>query len=253
MNTVIYLCSGHILKNIIKKSQVVDVDEKVRKAFVFCFALLQNCVDISVFNFILFDVYKLFNMKNMNESLYTSFYKLRKEVKTHSLQSMNVNDFTTDESKRIDENVNVIFSPKESVENIKKDSPYTKYFEELLMKYASHIASNSNSDINAKKNEYYCPNLFKLIENYLHLLPMWTGCLINKTLIKYEKIKIKTRLDNNCVENNFGHIKTKLFQRNLQMPSSMSAILYDRYKLKYLIDNVEPDGDKNLGLLLINF
>jgi hypothetical protein len=174
-------------------------------------------------------------------------------VATHSLQSMNVNDFTTDESKRIDENVNVIFSPKESVENIKKDSPYTKYFEELLMKYASQIASNSKSDINAKKNECYRPNLFKLIENYLHLLPMWTGCLINKTLIKYEKIKIKTRLDNNCVENNFGQIKTKLFQRNLQMPSSMSAILYDRYKLKYLIDNVEPDGDKNLGLLLINF
>jgi hypothetical protein len=177
-------------------------------------------------------------MNNMNESFYTSFYKLKKEVETHSLQSMYVNDFTTDESKRIDENVNVIFSPKESVENIKKDSPYTKYFEELLMKYASQIASN---------------NLFKLIENYLHLLPMWTGCLINKTLIKYEKIKIKTRLDNNCVENNFGQIKTKLFQRNLQMPSSMSAILYDRYKLKYLIDNVEPDGDKNLGLLLINF
>ena len=40
MNNVIYLSSEHILKNIIKKSKAVDVDEKVRKAFVFLLCIV---------------------------------------------------------------------------------------------------------------------------------------------------------------------------------------------------------------------
>jgi hypothetical protein len=245
-NTIIYLCSVHILKNIIKKAKSINVEEKVRKAFVFCFALLQNSINIENFDFILFHVFKLFNIENMNSLFFDSFNKLKIEVENHNLQKTNVNNSIFDETKELREKVNFVYPPQETVENLKKDSPFSKYYNELLCKYASHIKTTHVCSTD-KKNEYFSPDLFKIIKEYLHILPLWTGCLIYRTLILYDDIKVKSRLDNNCVENNFGHIKNNLFHNNLQTPSSMSAILYDRYKLKYLLNYMKPEQEKELG------
>ena len=142
--------------------------------------------------------------------------------------------------------MNIVNSPQETTENLKKDSPYSKYYDELLLKNAVNIQTETTSS-NEKKNEYFNPDLFNIIRGYLHILPLWIGCLIYRKLIKYDGIKIKSRLDNNCVENNFGHIKNNLFHKNLQTPSAMSAMLYDKYKLKYLLNYMKPDEENELG------
>ena len=104
-----------------------------------------------------------------------------------------------------------------------------------MKKYKTIITDNENEEEGIKDNEYYSPDLFVIIIDYLHLLPMWTGLAIHNILLKYPEIKIKTRLNNNPVENNFGHIKNNLFQNKKLMPSEMCAKLYDRYKLKYIL------------------
>lgn len=243
--TIIYICSVHTLKNVIKKSKLVIVDEKVRKAFIFCFAILQNCVNHDTFNYLLFHVYKLFNMNKMNAFFFESYRELKQEVQNHNLQSTDVNNDATSDNEGL-KNTTIVFSSQESVESIKHNSPYTAYYVDILNKYKSILTENQNqNEIEMNKdNEYYSPALFDIILEYLHLLPLWTGLAIHTILVKYPEIKIKTRLDNNPVENNFGHIKTNLFQNKKLTPSEMCAKLYDRYKLKYILHYMNVDEAK---------
>ena len=241
MNTIIYLCSVHLLKNVIKKSKIVNIHEKVRKAFIYCFALLQNSVDVNGFNFILFNVFKLFNTKVVNNSFLEAFYQLRNEVQNHKLQSIDVSNDCIDESKSELQNFQIVFSSQETTENVKKNSPYTSYFEALLKKYQTV----EETEEAVKKNDYYSPELFNIILDYLQLFPFWNGTLIHGILLKYPSFKIKSRLDNNCVENNFGYIKNNLFQNVKQMPSAMTALLYDRYKMKYIMHYLQQEENLN--------
>ena len=59
------------------------------------------------------------------------------------------------------------------------------------------------------------PELFDLIKEKLHLLPFWTGIMIKQgvAVLDYKNslslespLRYFTRLDNNCVENWFGHV-----------------------------------------------
>ena len=115
-NTIIYICSIHILKNVIKKSKTVLVEDKVRMAFIFCFALLQNCVNLNRFNYILFHVYKLFNMTKMNDLFFESFRELKLEVKNHSLQSTDINIDSSNENEGSN-NPTFVFKPHETTVN----------------------------------------------------------------------------------------------------------------------------------------
>ena len=85
-------------------------------------------------------------------------------------------------------------------------------------------------------NDFYCPELFKIIQDKLHLLPFWTGIMIKqgvavldykKMLISQSRIRKLTRLDNNCVENRFGFIKRSILSgkdKGEMIPSLYSLI-----------------------------
>jgi hypothetical protein len=77
------------------------------------------------------------------------------------------------------------------------------------------IINENIVDINSEKNAYFCPQLFSLLMNEIHLLPLWSGVMIYKVQMFYNDLfpEIKTRLTNNFVEYSFGHIK-KIFYRN---------------------------------------
>ena len=67
LKCVVYLCSTHYLKNIIKEVEL-GVRDKVRRVFIFCFTLLQNSVSIEEFLDHLDKVYYLFNQPFKNQS-----------------------------------------------------------------------------------------------------------------------------------------------------------------------------------------
>ena len=58
------------------------------------------------------------------------------------------------------------------------------------------------------------------------MVPLWSGLMI------YDIFNL-TRLENNCVENWFGHLKHDLLLRKRVASSELSTILYKRNKAKF--------------------
>lgn len=70
---ILYLCSTHFLKNMIKKAKQVTIANHVRRAFLFMFALLQNSITIEQINLYLKKIHailytEILNGKNLRKN-----------------------------------------------------------------------------------------------------------------------------------------------------------------------------------------
>ncbi|CAF1014569.1 unnamed protein product [Brachionus calyciflorus] len=111
---------------------------------------------------------------------------------------------------------------------IKNSSHFESYFKILLKKFSQVIDEETNIDC-FRANKFYCPDLFSIIENYLYILPLWSGILINE-----QKLQV-TRLSNNPVENWFNHLKNNMLKGERVMPSSLVALVYKKLLSKYIL------------------
>lgn len=116
----------------------------------------------------------------------------------------------------------------EIAKTIKYSSKYKNYFEKYLKGLNTQI-EGSNEQTMLNSNYFYSPELFKIIEKYLYLVPLWSGLLI------YDQNLKKCRLSNNPVENWFGHLKNNMLNREKVMPSKFVGILYKKILSKYLL------------------
>jgi hypothetical protein len=100
-------------------------------------------------------------------------------------------------------------------ETLKKSSPFTSYYENMI---AIHKNGIKNIDERNITNAYYSPKHFELIMKILHIMPLWSGCMIHVDL--HSNFDISSRLTNNNVENYFGYVKNKLLNRKRDLLSS---------------------------------
>ena len=102
--------------------------------FYFFFSLLQNSTSISKFNEILFHFYNIFSQRYFNESLIKSLYKIQFEIKTRK-ETWLQNSFQYKERNYLNKceelRKEIVFANDIS-DNYKRDSPFTKYFDDRL-------------------------------------------------------------------------------------------------------------------------
>jgi hypothetical protein len=236
LKTKIYLCSTHFLKLIIKKSKKVSCSKEIRSSFIFLFTLLQNCIDIAMFETFLRDIFFLFNSKTQSKLLSSSMINLRKELmKRNTSEWKNIIDEAFFALDKIEINFdNIIFS-EETNQKTKKDSPFIVYFEKKIHFFSNQIIDAEDLG-NTKTNEYYCPRIFEIIKNYLHILPLWTGIFIQKCNESFPIHILKTRLTNNPVECWFKILKhVILCSRKKNMPSELCALEYQKIMATYTL------------------
>ena len=93
-------------------------------------------------------------------------------------------------------------------QKIKDNSPYVQYYQQILKIHEDKIALKRSITSN-KLNSFRCPELFHLIKDRLHIMPLWSGVMIRQASIVYDNDYLKSisRLSNNYVENYIGQIK----------------------------------------------
>lgn len=97
-------------------------------------------------------------------------------------------------------------------QNLKQNSPFKIYFDDKINSYDVFDKKqlDLSESIDFVSNEFYSPKLFKLIQDQLYIIPLWSGIMIHD---KIEGYCVKTRLTNNPVENHFGQLKNNIFER----------------------------------------
>jgi hypothetical protein len=76
------------------------------------------------------------------------------------------------------------------------------------------------------RNKMYAPDLFEVIEEKLHLCPLWSAILFKNLKAQFNLIHLNTRVTNNYVENSFGFLKRQILQRRIVYPSEFTQKRY---------------------------
>ena len=250
LKTKLYLCSTHFLKNVIddfdKNYSKKKLQPIVKTCFIFCFTLLQNSTSISTFNDILLNVYNIFNQPKFNQSLMNSLAKIQFEIKTRNVNWLK-SAFQFKErcfvEKKEDVRREIIFLNDFS-DNYKRDSPFTKYFNDQLDPFKKNLANEIKLNPEGlPDNKYYYPDLMDIVTKRLHIAPIWSGFMISLELKNFPKRKVLNRLTNNPVEAWFGYFRNKILKINKRLkqvrrlnPSEIITPYYNYLSMKFKQD-----------------
>lgn len=97
-----------------------------------------------------------------------------------------------------------------------------------------NFSVNNIINDNDPENDYFNPALFKIIQDYLYLFPLWTGVLLGDFQYMFNKEVRFTRLTNNPVENWFKILKHNVIANKRVMPSQFVGSVYNKIQSKYL-------------------
>jgi hypothetical protein len=187
------------------------------------------------------DINIVMNKKYFDEEAKIAFHNLRNQLINRKFNCQNVECFyhlnnDNDFDSLYDADVEMEFQDEmvrqcadcisvfkedgnlESIEmNLKKNSPFKEYFENILELDKHKVIEKPNDSIQFALNKFYSPALFKLIRDQLHIVPLWSGIIIHQDIYSY---KVNTRLTNNPVERWFGFLKSNLLNKRKNLNAS---------------------------------
>lgn len=251
MSTRVILCQVHILKkmaqkasDIIKLKKAVKFESynKIKEIFLYGFTILQNSMTVNEFDDTLKYLYFTLNSEFNSDMVSISIDKLRKKI-----YQRNSGMFDKEENfVNFDDTKKDIYINDDDYNSIKVQSPFSEYYKNMISSLSNSVVKSS-----CHENEFYMPEFFELISEKLYLMPLWSGILIKqgqKIIVENDLVELDskilniTRLDNNFVENHFGHYKYNLFQRRRDLViSEIAGPIYKRLKAKYIEHYTDQD------------
>ncbi|CAF1061748.1 unnamed protein product, partial [Brachionus calyciflorus] len=201
--------------------------------------MLQNSITIAQFNNYLLNIFNIFMNPAKDSMVCFSLNTMRKEIKNRNID---FSDLCSSENENENSQLTEKFNLKdelniETIESLKKSSPFTGYFSSILENIETKINNYRNKNEKYEPNLFFNPNLYLLIKDQLYLVPLWTGILIDdlnkQSLFKFSDV-LKTRLTNNPVENYFGMLKNRILLKRKVYPSELVSLSFLRVKSKYL-------------------
>ena len=244
MNTIVYICSTHLLNTIkIKTKKIIKHNEKTKakKVFLSSFGLVQNSTSILQIEKYIKHIYNVFNTKFIDNSIIESLSYLKEEIENRNLENLPENSISKQEKNKDQASDNFNYLIKcESQNELYSSSPFRIYFEEFFVKIRKEKHNYLETVIRTEKektlNEFYFPDLIILIEERMYYVPLWTGLMLqifqNNKKLGLGKL-ILTRLTNNPGEGRFNIVKNNIFKkerkkkRRLSLSQVTSKIQYD--------------------------
>ena len=81
LNCIIYLCSFHVLKNIIDDAQKTESDADIRNRFVYAFTLLQHSTTTTEFETHYENIFNIFMIRKKTKMVLTSLKDIETALK----------------------------------------------------------------------------------------------------------------------------------------------------------------------------
>jgi hypothetical protein len=230
MPTRVILCCSHFIKLVIKHGKKIDCDERTKRTFYYCFSLMQNAVSMDEFNLVLINTFILFRRPVQDSETAYAYNFLKAQLESRSIEKRLDFYKISSEIKDDKDYPNKFFDPlnyqNETSDSIKSISKFAPYFEGLLKKVQS-----KNCD--GQANRFYSPGLYAIVDQWLHLMPLWTSLITKDIYDSNHQFTRQSRHSNNYVENWFNQIKNKYLRGKTVMPSILGSELYANIESKY--------------------
>ena len=243
IKTIFQLCAVHFLKLIINKIRKIkplgneDDDKKIQNFFIFAFTLLQNSTTIEEFSNNLKDIYNIFNLKYVSKYFEYSNDKIKNQLLQRNMTVISFDEKDESNKKKRKKQVQniMIVDDDFSEDSLKNNSPFKIYYDKLIKKHAQNVKLKLLNHEKDTINFYFCPEMFNILLDYTHVLPFWTGIMLNywkQINPKYTNV-VTTRIDNNSVENWFKQVNI-MFPDTPVMPSQYTSRMKTRVDSEFI-------------------
>jgi hypothetical protein len=233
-NTLLYVCSTHFLKVIIIKVEKTKAPKHVKFFFKRLCGSLLNSITLEEFESTLERMYYVFCSEKKTMLVLDSSLMLRRDLGNKILSdTIKINE---DEHNEYIEALEYSISEEgewKQPDNITRDYPFTAYFEKKISYFCNN--QKEKNDNNGDQNEYFYPDLMKIICKKLYMMPLWSGIMLQHLKEKYPHINETTRVSNNIVESYFSHLKNSILNgEGPVLPSQLVGPLFQRILSKFL-------------------
>ena len=207
--------------------------------------MLQNATTIEQFKVYLENTVILFSSRYVHDRYNDALTTMSTEITARNMiTKIEVeNNFNTSNVEFRKENRMFVFPAGENIYNVlKNESPFKLHFMPVIDSILKDI-KKSDQNFDNRKNVYYAPSFLEIVYDLLHLLPLWTGVMINQWNKRFSmKFNFPTRLSNNPVEAHFKIIKHSVLNNVTKvMPSMMASLFYARIQAKFIQYYAEKD------------
>ena len=240
MPTILFLCYSHFIKMIAKKIKKVKKyrskqnNQKLYQVALYSCAVLQQSQTMDDFSENLKNCFYIFNFKYESNVKKSSLKALRQKVINGSLdKNFGWKKFTETKNQQ-KTTKNVIYLNNSNHQSYRRNSLFLSYFTKLIKNCKNNIKAKTAKRVKTnyrELNNYFCPKMFKIIFNYVHLMPLWSNVLIS-IFSNYFNLSID-RLTNNPCENWFDQLKESLRLFIPAMPSQFANFAFSLIEAFY--------------------
>jgi hypothetical protein len=195
MQTRIFLCNTHFLKNIATKTNEIlqlnkiesisieelDIRKEKKKLFQFCATLLQNSISIAEFDEHLRKIFIIFCLTQYDNRTVEAINDIKINVAERNLDIFKVHNLTSlkeskpEKQEGAKKHADIYIGNDDFFDKIKVNSEYTKYYESLIKEFSQLQSVNP-----IIFNKMYQPELFNIIINKIHIMPLWTAVMLKQ-------------------------------------------------------------------------
>jgi len=179
----IYICANNFMNLFIYKIRNLKICNKpneqitkIKLLTTYCMSLIQNCIHLKEVENNLLHINNIFNSKYISESHLTSLNLIRNKIKEMGLDNIKIHNLLSEENsfKALvsEDPIYLLYEDNLYI----ADSPFEKYFKDLLGKYNLLLNRNKTKK---EVNCLFCPEAFLVLLKELSILPLWSGLLLN--------------------------------------------------------------------------
>ncbi len=216
--TYVHICAAHVLKDVAKHAVKICPDKGLRQFFLYCFGLLQTSSHLNEALTIFADMCRIFDSEHENVAVNKSLRKLK------GLICQDEKEIINQEMEKV-ENIYIttVESEPARLSSIKSSSRWRRIFTEVFTQMQNEKPGGENKPATNIPNPYFCPKLLSvLLDNFLHIFPLWSAVLLGdldrysegngekdttSATSKDKSLRTKMRHTNAIVENWFGVVK----------------------------------------------
>ncbi len=173
--TFLVICHAHIINNVVRRLNSVESDRHKRKLVVMLFTALAHTTSLEAAS-ALYDAIHIALCSRKQNVVVNAVTQRLSSLLLGQDGDGTAHGYTSDQQQDIDDRNEDDNWSADDVRTLRQQSPFTQYFRQALTTVVDN-AEDGALECDALDNDWYTLAGFRVIEDYVHLFPMWSAAL----------------------------------------------------------------------------
>jgi hypothetical protein len=172
--TFLVICHAHIINNVVRRLNSVENDRHKRKLVVILFTALAHTTSLEAACALYNTIHVALCNRRLTDLVAAAIERLSSLMLGRDAGEVEQR-YSNEQQQDLDYRNEDDNWCQDDISTLKQQSPFTQHFRQALT--AVDDTEDGADEGDASQNEWYTPAGFRVIEEYVHLYPMWSAAL----------------------------------------------------------------------------